>query len=111
MKRRSYKFTVPPTHDVGSYSGTCTSSLGETYRQNALSDYNSVRAHDGHPPLFKMPNGTTYTSLYEWEVQQWSSGGWECVYTATTRAEAASVMKDYRINTPMTLVRARRVNA
>jgi hypothetical protein len=107
----TYKFTVPPTHDVGSYSGTCTASARETYRQNALRDYNSVRAHDGHPPVFKMPDGTTYTRVYEWEVDQWYPGRWERVHTATTRAEAAQVMKVYRANTPMILVRTRRVPA
>jgi hypothetical protein len=58
--RASYRFTVPPTRHVGSYSGNCSASYGETYRQNALADYNSARAHDGLPPLSRMPNGTRY---------------------------------------------------
>ncbi len=98
--RASYKFTVPPTHDVGSYSGTCTASYGETYRQNALSDYNSVRAHDGHPPLFKMPAGTTYTRIYEWEIQVFTSEGWECVNTEDNRKEALMSLREYRNNQP-----------
>lgn len=56
----SYIFTVPPTRNVGSYSGTCRTSYGETYRQHALWDYNSVRAHDGLPPITRMPPGTKY---------------------------------------------------
>lgn len=61
--RPTYKFTVPPTREVGSYSGTCSASWGETYQQNALSDYNSVRAHDGLEPLKKMPAGTRYVRV------------------------------------------------
>jgi hypothetical protein len=59
----SYIFRVPPTHRIGSYKGTCRAGLHETFNQNALSDYNQVRAHDGHPPLAKMPRGTTYTRI------------------------------------------------
>ncbi len=60
---KTYRFTVPPTWNVGSYSGNCRAAYGETYRQNALSDYNSCRAHDGHPPLSRMPRGTRYSEI------------------------------------------------
>jgi hypothetical protein len=58
--RTTYRFTVPPTAEQGSYSGNCSASYGETYRQNALADYNSARWHDGLPPLSRMPKGTRY---------------------------------------------------
>lgn len=58
-----YRFTVPPTNDVGSYSGTCATSWCESYRKEALRDYNSCRAHDGLPPLSRMPAGTVYTPI------------------------------------------------
>lgn len=61
--KNTYKFTVPPTHDVGSYSGTCSTSYGETRAQSALWDYNSARAHDGLPPLSRMPAGTVYRAI------------------------------------------------
>lgn len=57
---KTYTFTVPPTNEVGSYKGTARACYGETLAQNALSDYNSCRAHDGLEPLRRMPNGTRY---------------------------------------------------
>ncbi len=58
---KTYKFTVPPTAQVGSYSGNCRSAYGQTYRQDALSDYNSCRSHDGLEPVARMPKGTKYS--------------------------------------------------
>jgi len=56
----TYRFTVPPTREQGSHVGHCRSGYGETYRKDALRDYNSTRAHDGLPPLARMPVGTQY---------------------------------------------------
>lgn len=56
-----YTVNVPPTWEQGSYTTRVKSTYYETYRQAALSDYNSARAHDGLPPLKRMPRGTTYT--------------------------------------------------
>ena len=53
-------FTVPPTKEQGSYSGLAHSSYYETARACALWQYNSARAHDGLPPLKRMPAGTKY---------------------------------------------------
>lgn len=53
---------VPPTMEMGSY-GTWVilrKNSGETVAQSALWDYNSARAHDGLPPLKRMPQGTKY---------------------------------------------------
>jgi hypothetical protein len=57
-----YIVTVPPTWEQGSYSTVVSapSRYGETPAQQALSDYNSCRAHDGLPPIKRMPKGTTY---------------------------------------------------
>lgn len=63
MNSTTYRFTVPPTMEQGGYVGTCRSGYGETYRQHALWDYNSARAHDGLPPLSRMPKGTKYMKL------------------------------------------------
>jgi len=52
--RKLYKVTVPPTMEQGSYTTKAYS------RADALWDYNSCRAHDGLPPLARMPNGTVY---------------------------------------------------
>lgn len=60
-----YSFTVPPTWEQGSYRGTCSASYLESYRRNALADYNSARAHDGLPPISRMPAGTRYVRLNE----------------------------------------------
>ncbi len=58
-----YKFTVPPTNDMGSHSGVCSSSGNETYQQNALWDYNSSREREGLEKLSRMPAGTRYTRV------------------------------------------------
>lgn len=63
MNTTRYRFTVPPTAEQGSHAGTCSASARETYRQNALADYNSARAHDGLPPLSRMPRGTRYARI------------------------------------------------
>jgi len=54
---------VPTTDDQGDSQFTCGGSLYETYRQNALHTYNSMRAHDGQAPLSRMPSGTHYTPI------------------------------------------------
>jgi len=58
-----YTVTVPPTAEQGSYKTTVSGSHGQTYRAEALQDYNSCRAHDGLPPVSRMPAGTTYTPI------------------------------------------------
>ena len=92
----TYKFTVPPTRDVDSYVGTCTS------RKDALADYNTVRAHNGHPPLKRMPAGTFYRPLYEYQIQMWTGKryGWECVNTECTHDDAKWSIREYRDNQP-----------
>lgn len=56
-----YTVDVPPTREQGSYTTRVRSTYYQTYRQAALQDYNSARAHDGLEPLKRMPKGTTYT--------------------------------------------------
>ena len=58
-----YKVTVPPTRDQGSFSCIASASYMETMKQNALWSYNSSRAHDGLPPLSRMPAGTVYDKV------------------------------------------------
>jgi len=55
-----YTVIVPYTMEQGSYTTRVKSTYYETFRQAALQDYNSARAHDGLPPLKRMPKGTTY---------------------------------------------------
>lgn len=65
-KKISYYFVnVPPTMEQGSYKTTVRGSGRQTYRAEALQDYNSARAHDGLPPVARMPAGTTYTPVME----------------------------------------------
>jgi hypothetical protein len=97
---KTYTFKVPPTHEMGSYAGTCYPSARETYKQNALWDYNAARAHGGHPPLRKMPAGTTYARVYEYEIQLFTCYGWECVCSENSRKEALEQVKCYRENQP-----------
>lgn len=58
-----YLCKVPVTRDQGPCEIVCYESYMETYRQNALWDYNRMRDHDGQPHLTRMPNGTTYTRI------------------------------------------------
>lgn len=95
------RFTVPPTREVGSYSGTCSASYGETLAQSALWDYNSARAHDGLPPLSRMPAGTVYhkpaSTVY---VNRRGQGYTETVDEFTTRKEARAMLSEYRMVDP-----------
>ncbi len=61
----NFKITVPPTTEQGSYSTIVSAAgkFGMTAAQEALWDYNSARAHDGLPPLKRMPKGTKYQSI------------------------------------------------
>jgi hypothetical protein len=59
-----YSVDVPATREQGTFVTVCEGGYFETYRQNALSDYNSARAHDGLPPVKRMPKGTTYKPFY-----------------------------------------------
>jgi hypothetical protein len=51
---------VPSTMEMGNYKTTVTGGFNQSFRQEALQDYNSARGHDGLPPLRKMPRGTKY---------------------------------------------------
>ena len=104
-----YHFTVPPTNEQGSHSGICSASYTETYRQNALWDYNSARAHDGLPPLDRMPKGTRYEAIPEprkWAIEyivqgHYGSGyGWEDENTEETYREGKRSLREYRENGP-----------
>jgi len=55
-------FTVPPASGFAGFDGTCSACYNQSYQQGALADYNRARAHDGLPPLRRMPRGTIYKS-------------------------------------------------
>ena len=93
-----YSFTVPPTNDVGSYAGNCSAGYYETHRQNALADYNSCRAHDGLPPVKRMPNGTVYTPRVEFVLQGNYGYGWDDLTSHETKREAIEEARVYREN-------------
>ena len=62
----NYLVTVPPTMEQGSYKTRVSASgsaFGQTKAQAALQDYNSARAHDGLPPINRMPRGTKYQRI------------------------------------------------
>lgn len=95
--RMRYKVKVPPTAEQGSYTTVASSSYGQTYRQSALQDYNSCRAHDGLPPVSRMPAGTTYTPIVEYVLQgNYGYGhGWEDLCAEDTRKEARERLREY----------------
>ena len=95
-----YQVNVPPTKEQGSYKTTVKGSYGQTYRTEALQDYNSARAHDGLPPINRMPKGTEYATMYEYEIQGNYGQGWECVTTEETRQAARDQLKCYNENEP-----------
>lgn len=99
--KTAIRFTVPPTRNVGSYSGTCSATYGETYRKNALWDYNSCRAHDGLPPLTRMPAGTVYhLPAPTYYVNRNGQGIRETVDEFTDRKEAKRCLAEYRLADP-----------
>ena len=57
---RTYRFTCPPTLQMGSYAGVCRGTLMEHPSDNALWYYNSARSHDGLPPVTSLPAGTKF---------------------------------------------------
>lgn len=97
-----YNVTVPPTAEQGSYSTIASDNHGQTFRACALQDYNSCRAHDGLPPLLRMPAGTVYSLIRvtedSYEVQGNYGYGWECVTAEPTYKEARARLKEYREN-------------
>jgi hypothetical protein len=54
-------FNIPSTNDQGSATVRIgkTEYYDKTWRGAALAKYNSMRAHDGQPPLKRLPRGTT----------------------------------------------------
>ena len=61
---KKIQYTIPPTANVGNCTIVGVSSLTETARENALWEYNSIRAHDGLPPVGTFPNGTKGKVLF-----------------------------------------------
>lgn len=92
-----YKVTVPPTTEQGSYRTIVSGSALQSYRAEALQDYNSARAHDGLPPVARMPVGTKYEAIVEYALQgNYGYGhGWEDLCVEETRKEAVQRRKEY----------------
>jgi len=98
---KSIKFSAPPTHDQGSHVGTASASNGETLAASALWDYNSARAHDGLPPLSRMPAGTVYHHpARPYYVQRADGRNMETVDEFETRKEALAMLAEYRLGDP-----------
>ena len=97
-----YIVDVPITEDQGPCTLNVSDNYGFTAAQDALSDYNSAREHDGQPPLNRMPNGTTYTRLYEYVIRgNYGYGhGYEDLTTEDTRTDAMLRLHEYRDNEP-----------
>ena len=98
---KTIKFSVPPTREQGSHTGTCSASNGETLAASALWDYNSARAHDGLPPLSRMPAGTVYHHpVAPWYIQRKDGRTVETVDEFDSRKEALAMVREYRIADP-----------
>jgi hypothetical protein len=95
----TYIVKVPPTAEMGSYITNTSTGRRETYRQKALWDYNSARAHDGLPPVKRMPAGTAYIAQHEYALQgNYGAHGWEDLCVEDTRKEAQERRKEYQQN-------------
>ena len=98
----NYIVTVPSTAQIGSYKTTVSSSgrFGTgTIAQKALRDYNSCRAHNGLPPVSRMPAGTSYAGQYEYVLQgNYGPHGWEDLCSESSRKEAVAQRKCYQEN-------------
>lgn len=93
-----YQVKVPPTAEQGSYRTTVSGSYGQTYRAEALQDYNSARAHDGLDPVSRMPAGTSYAPIVEFVLQGRYGHGWEDLCSEETRKEARVQLRCYQDN-------------
>lgn len=99
--KRTIRYTVPPTRDQGSHEGTCSANMSETLAQSALWDYNSARAHDGLPPLSRMPAGTIYHKpAAPYYVQRRDGRNLETVDQFDTRRKALAMLAEYRMSDP-----------
>jgi len=58
------KYRIPATKDQGPCVIVGINSLDETAMENALWEYNSIRAHDEQPPLYDLPQGTVAESTW-----------------------------------------------
>lgn len=99
----NYTFTVPPTRDVGSFVGTCSTRKHSTKESDALWTYNGERAHNFKGPLKQMPKGTTYkrilTTRMEYVVQgYYGACGWEDESTEESWKEGRRSLKEYQAN-------------
>ena len=52
------EYRTPSTKDMGTTVIVGRSGFGETARENALWEYNSMRRHDDLPPVKGFPQGT-----------------------------------------------------
>jgi hypothetical protein len=96
---------VPPTTEQGSYNVQIHPAANETVAAAALWVYNSARAHDGLPPLRRMPRGTTYTVKMDYIIQGYypdnqGGGSWEDETAEETRAAARQRLAEYGVNMP-----------
>lgn len=57
------EYHIPPTWSQGSCKIIGVSNCMESAYENALWEYNSMRAHDGQPPLGDLPRGTVERQL------------------------------------------------
>lgn len=55
---RLYLVQIPPTRDQGNHCMRFMCNRSEV-RKEALREYNSARAHDGFPPIQRLPAGVT----------------------------------------------------
>lgn len=86
---------------MGSYQSTASASYFETLAQSALWDYNNARAHDGLPPLRRMPAGTVYhRPVSPYYIQRRGKGHLETVDQFDTRTEARAMLTEYRLSDP-----------
>lgn len=75
--------------------------MSETLAKSALWDYNSARAHDGLPPLSRMPAGTVYHKpAAPYYVQRRDGRNLETVDEFDTRREALAMLAEYRMSDP-----------
>jgi len=59
-----YSVYVPPTMDQIEYDFVCTDNF-ISVAKDALQNYNSARAHDGQPPLNRMPKSMSSLAIMD----------------------------------------------
>ena len=104
---KNYKVITPLMLDISAHTINAKGNNIAEAKADALIDYNSSRAHDGLPPLEKLPRGTRIICDKKIYINSIRHGYHETVSTyslfehgADYRKEARKDLSEYRMSDP-----------